>query len=173
MLDTAMPWELFLCGAVAGLLLLSAAARRWRRPARAAEGAPRPGGVPRPAAAMLARVMRQRFLSLTLALLLLITQQWGVLHGLSHGLHGAGQGVAAAQPASEPGPRDSSSAADALCQVCLVLATLGAATLPDDWPLPATDACGAAPVARAPCAAARPAGTPYLARAPPALSVLI
>ncbi|MDO9286259.1 MAG: hypothetical protein Q7U26_15295, partial [Aquabacterium sp.] len=76
--------------------------------------------------------MRQRTRSIALALLLLVTQQLGLLHLLSHLAPPAGHGMVQGATDRAPAHADGSGndAADALCQACLVLATLGAATLP-------------------------------------------
>ena len=123
---------------------------------------------------MLAGCMRQRLLPLALALLLLVTQQLGLLHLLQHGLDhrapAAPPGLVAGAPASPaPAHAEATEPADGLCAVCLVLASLATAALPGDagWPLAA--AHGEAPPAAPANAAATPAGVPYLARAPPAL----
>jgi hypothetical protein len=81
---------------------------------------------------MLAGSMRQRTLSIALALLLLVTQHLGLLHLLSHLAPPAGPVVVhgVADPAPAHADAIASDAADAMCQACLVLATLGVATLP-------------------------------------------
>lgn len=119
---------------------------------------------------MLAGPMRQRTLSFALALLLLVTQQLGLLHLLSHLAPPAGPGVAQLAADRAPAHADGAGndAADALCQACLVLATLGAATLPALLRWVAPRAVFAAPARPALPPPATAAGVPYLARAPPA-----
>lgn len=129
---------------------------------------------------MLGASMRRRLLSLSLALLLLLTQQLGAVHLLSHVLHPAGHGPASVAHADHAaGPADAhaaeatrADAGDALCQVCLVLATLVAAALPAvwGWRLPRPQAATLAlPAPRPP---ARRARAPYRARGPPGLPAL-
>lgn len=72
--------------------------------------------------------MSSRCLALALALLLLVTQQLGLNHLLSHGLPTPPAAAAAGTGAGAPQPE--ASAADGLCQVCLALAVLGTAALP-------------------------------------------
>jgi len=105
--------------------------------------------------------MMARCLALALALLLLVTQQLGLNHLLSHGLPTPPAAAAAGAPQPE------ASAADGLCQVCLALAVLGTAAWPAllRWLAPVLRA--AAPAAPAERSARRGAGAPYLARAPP------
>ena len=115
--------------------------------------------------------MRHRILSLSLALLLLFTQQLGAAHLLSHVLHPDGRGPAHADHAVPAGAVEAThaDAGDALCQVCLVLATLVAAALPAlwRWRLPRLrPALLALPATRPP---ARRARAPYRARGPPVL----
>lgn len=107
-------------------------------------------------------------IAVALSLLLLVTQQWGTLHALSHGLHGAATAAPAGHDAAaaEPALTD---AGDALCQVCLVLAALGAAALPALWRwLARLPRAAALPTPPRP-AAARPARAPWHARGPPVL----
>jgi hypothetical protein len=115
---------------------------------------------------MLGTPMRHRLLALTLSLVLLLTQQLGGPHLLSHGLQPA---APAAAVAADGGHAHQADAADALCQVCLVLATLGAASLPLLWGWLLRPARSAAPLQRPPPAPARHAGAPYRARGPPGL----
>jgi hypothetical protein len=129
---------------------------------------------------MLGASMRRRLLSLSLALLLLLTQQLGAVHLLSHVLHPDGHGPAAVADAGHTaGSADAhaadsthADAGDALCQVCLVLATLVAAALPAvwGWRLPRPQAATLA--LPAPRPAARRASAPYRARGPPGLPAL-
>lgn len=125
--------------------------------------------------------MRHRLLSLSLALLLLLTQQLGALHLLSHVLHPGGQGpavwadadlVAAAPAAADADEATHAAAGDALCQVCLVLATLVAAALPAVWGWRQPRPQLAALVLPAPRLLARRASAPYRARGPPGLPAL-
>jgi hypothetical protein len=129
---------------------------------------------------MLCDLMRLRALSLALALLLLLTQQFGLQHMLSHALRAptADRALLAdgALPAGAPLTTDPTPAAlsdevpgaDRLCQVCLVLSAFVAACLPallawrarpQRWHLSAAS--------RRQAPHLRP-GAPYLARAPPA-----
>lgn len=112
--------------------------------------------------------MTPRLIAFALALLLLVTQQLGLQHLLSHGLQSAG--LAAVSTSAQHAHVDASAtdaAADGLCQACLVLVVLGAATLPAllRWAAPVRRA--AAPVPPAAHAVRRGAGAPYLARGPP------
>ncbi len=122
---------------------------------------------------MLRAVMRRRLLALSLSLVLLLTQQLGALHLLSHVLQPAAHTALLAQ--AEPdnsGPRaHRADAGDALCQVCLVLATLGAATLPTLWGWLARQVRTAMPLAPPRPAPSRPVPAHYHARGPPALPV--
>lgn len=129
------------------------------------------------AGAMLGAPMRHRVLSLSLALLLLLTQQLGAAHLLSHVLHPGGLGpahadhghAAAALVPADTAAATHADAGDALCQVCLVLATLLAAALPTlwRWRLPRLwSAALALPATQPP---ARRPGAPYRARGPPGL----
>ncbi len=116
-------------------------------------------------------LMTRRLIAVALALVLLVTQQLGLQHLLSHGLQGGVSGAVSthAHPAHDDAAATDATdtAADGLCQACLALVVLGMAALPAllRW---------AAPVLRSP-APARPvarttrrgAGAPYLARAPP------
>lgn len=117
----------------------------------------RPAVSRRPASAVLA---------LILSLLLLLTQQWGTLHLLSHGLQGSAA-VASADAGAAAEPQ--ADAGDALCQVCLVLAALGAAGLPALWRWLARPPRAAAPPASPRPAVPRPAPAPWHARGPPVL----
>lgn len=116
---------------------------------------------------MLATAVSRRLIALTLSLLLLLTQQWGTLHLLSHGLQGTsvatgpvGDGTAADHQAD---------AGDALCQVCLVLAALGAAAAPALWRWLARAPRATAPLVPPRPAVPRPAPAPWHARGPPVL----
>lgn len=119
---------------------------------------------------MLAASMRQRLLALSLSLLLLLTQQLGTLHLLSHVLQPPGPAsLETAADGGHHGHGDGghADAGDALCQVCLVLATLGAASLPAAWGWLARQVRNAAPLAM-PRPALRPlAAAPWQARGPP------
>ena len=127
--------------------------------------------------------MFTRTRAFALALLLLLTQQFGVLHSLSHvrllpaGVAVAGAATAsngtAAQAATEPSHAASTELpADGLCQVCLLLAALGAAALPALLQWRAERQRSLNPNRPAlPAWRARP-GAPYLARAPPHRSAL-
>jgi len=122
---------------------------------------------------MLGVSMQARTVSLILALVLLFTQQLGLQHLLSHGLAGAQSATQSAatpdQPAADAGHGAEAAAADGLCQACLVLATLGMATLPAVLRWLAPRALAAAPVAPARRAFSARRSAPYLARAPPTL----
>ena len=126
---------------------------------------------------MLRPLMFARTRVFALALLLLLTQQFGALHSLSHVRPlpaGSAVGVTLGAPSSPAAtataatdPVGSELLADGLCQVCLLLVALGAAALPAllQWlavrqPSPQRDR---------PTLPARQmrAGAPYLARAPP------
>ena len=116
--------------------------------------------------------MTPRLIALALALLLLVTQQLGLQHLLSHGLQSAA--IAAVATTAHRAHVDASTtnaatdaAADGLCQACLALVVLGTATLPAllRWATPVLRA--AAPVAPVARAVRRGAAAPYLARGPP------
>ncbi len=124
---------------------------------------------------MLRSLMIARTRVFALALLLLLTQQFGVLHSLSHvrPLPG-GAAVATAQAAAEHAaaraakdPVGSESPGDGLCQVCLLLVALGAAALPAllQW-LAVRQSSSQRDRPTLPARQIR-AGAPYLARAPP------
>ena len=132
---------------------------------------------------MLKPTMHARTLALALALLLLLTQQFGALHSLSHSLAAAHQAQAQAQatttttatanhvatPAtSSADSPDSGLPADSTCQVCLVLAALGLAALPGllRWWLRRVRQ--PAPTASGRPTWPTPAAAQYRARAPPA-----
>jgi hypothetical protein len=103
--------------------------------------------------------MSSRFLSIALALVLLVSQQLGLQHLLSHGLQGVGSSHAA--------PAHDEAAAEGLCQTCVATAVLGSATLPAQ-PCWALQTMGhGAPAAPAIASLRCSAVTPYLARAPP------
>ena len=129
---------------------------------------------------MLRSLMFTRTRVFALALLLLLTQQFGVLHSLSHVRPlPAASGVAAtlAAPGSKAAkaatdPVGSELPADGLCQVCLLLVALGAAALPALLQWLAQRQRSLKPNRPAlPAWRARP-GAPYLARAPPHGSAL-
>lgn len=93
-------------------------------------------------------LLHRRALALALAWLLLLTQQVGLLHLLSHA-HGPGlptpqRLVADAAAPALAAAADTPEAADELCRLCLGLAGLGLALVPA--PLPGL-AGGLAPVA--------------------------
>lgn len=113
--------------------------------------------------------MQARTVSLILALVLLFTQQLGLQHLLSHGLAGAQSAATPGPPARDAGHGAEAAAADGLCQACLVLATLGMATLPAvlRWLAPRQPA--ATPAAPARRAISARCNAPYQARAPPTL----
>ena len=128
--------------------------------------------------------MTPRLIALALALLLLLTQQLGLQHLLSHGLRNAAlvAGVAtSAYTAYTADTADSAHTAhtaagdttatdvtaDGLCQVCLALVVLGTAALPALLRWAARVLRAAAPAALAVRAVRRGAGAAYLARAPP------
>jgi hypothetical protein len=127
---------------------------------------------------MLAGSMRHRLLPLALSLLLLVAQQLGALHLLAHVLHPGHQGHAEAAHrahggdgagAHDPAAHAEADAGDALCQVCLVLATLGAVAGPVVWAWAVRRVRSSAPPAPA-VGTPRPRGwAPYRARGPPAL----
>jgi hypothetical protein len=121
---------------------------------------------------MLGAAMRHRLLALCLSLLLLLTQQLGQLHLLSHGLQPPAQTDVQALDRADPGHSADVAAGDALCQVCLVLATLGAAGLPAVWRWLAGRASATEPLAPPRPAPARLAAVPFQARAPPALPAM-
>ena len=134
---------------------------------------------------MLAPAVSRRLVALALSLLLLVTQQWGMLHVLSHPLHPTGADAALTISASdgatdlgagpeadhdaEPHSAAHADAGDALCQVCLVLATLGVAGLPALWRWMPGLLRAAAPRLPAQPAPLRRAPAPWLARGPPVL----
>lgn len=125
---------------------------------------------------MLAGSMRRRLLPLALSLLLLIAQQLGAQHLLAHVLQLDGHGHAglahadhAPPQADDPATHAEADAGDALCQVCLVLATLAAMVGPVVWAWPAQRVRGSAPPAPRRAAAPRQAWAPFQARGPPAL----
>lgn len=112
-------------------------------------------------------LLHRRALSLALGLLLLLTQQLGLRHLLSHAAAGATGPAAVA--AVDHTPRGDA-AADGLCQVCLALAAIGLAALPASWRwlaprLPVARPTVALVGGRLPGASAA-----YLARAPPHLA---
>ena len=119
--------------------------------------------------------MFTRTRAFALALLLLLTQQFGVLHGLSHSRSlpaAAAVAGAAALPDRRPDraatdPADSESPGDGLCQVCLLLVALGAAALPAllQW-LAGRQRCPRRVRPALPALQSRHSA-PYLARAPP------
>lgn len=123
---------------------------------------------------MLACSMRRRLLPLALSLLLLVAQQLGAQHLLSHVLqldgHGhAGLAQADHTPAQadDPATHAAADAGDALCQVCLVLATLAAVAGPVAWGWAVQRMHCTAPQPLAHAAPRRRAWAPYRARGPP------
>jgi hypothetical protein len=119
---------------------------------------------------MLGLAVSRRLVALALSLLLLLTQQWGTLHALSHGLHGGDPASAVQTAAPDDAPARhaaTADAGDALCQVCLVLAALGAASLPALWRWQGLAPRAAAPLAPRPVSGARRTPAPWQARAPP------
>lgn len=114
---------------------------------------------------MLAPPMRRRLLALSLSLLLLLAQQLGAQHMLSHVLQPAVPAQLLAQ--ADGGQASQADAGDALCQICLVLATLGAASLAAIWRWLAGPVRAAAPLPPPRPQPARPAPAPYRARGPP------
>lgn len=136
---------------------------------------------------MLWPVSTRRFLALALALLLLITQHLGLQHVLGHALHGDGATAAHLQatPASdgmaagaavratgkvtaEAASDLTDDAADGLCGICLVLATLGVAAVPALLQWRALLRAQAVRLATRLRQWSAPALASYLARAPPA-----
>ena len=129
---------------------------------------------------MLRSHMLTRTRTFALALLLLLTQQFGVLHSLSHvrllpasvAVAVAGAATASNSTAAKTATEASHAAstelpADGLCQVCLLLVALGAAALPALLQWLAERQRSLNPNRTAlPAWRARP-GAPYLARAPP------
>ena len=127
---------------------------------------------------MLRSSMFTRTRVFALALLLLLTQQFGVLHSLSH-VRPLPAGSAVAATLAAPGspaataataatdPVGSELPADGLCQVCLLLLALGAAALPVllQW-LAVRQPSLQRDRPALPARQTRP-GAPYLARAPP------
>ncbi|MBC7728057.1 MAG: hypothetical protein H7242_10700 [Microbacteriaceae bacterium] len=125
--------------------------------------------------------MTPRLIALALALLLLLTQQLGLQHLLSHGLRNAALVAVVATSAYTAYTADSAHTAhtaagdttatdvtaDGLCQVCLALVVLGTAALPALLRWAARVLRAAAPAALAVRAVRRGAGAAYLARAPP------
>ena len=125
--------------------------------------------------------MTSRLIAVALALVLLVTQQLGLRHLLSHGLQ-SGAGLAAVSSSAHPAHGDAvatdgadvteatvatDAAADGLCQACLALVVVGTAALPTllRWAAPVLrSAAPVPPVARA---MRRGAAAPYLARGPP------
>jgi hypothetical protein len=107
-----------------------------------------------------------------LALLLLVTQQFGVLHSLAHVrlLTTATAGVATDSTAGRSAiadPVGSELPSDGLCQICLLLAALGAAALPVLLQWLAVCQPKLHPRQPAPPAAPARPGAPHQARAPP------
>ena len=125
--------------------------------------------------------MTPRLIALAQALLLLLTQQLGLQHLLSHGLKNAALVAVAATSAPPADSADTAdtahtaasaatatdATADGLCQACLALVVLGTATLPALLRWAARVLRAAAAAALVVRAVRRGAGAPYLARAPP------
>jgi len=120
---------------------------------------------------MLRNQMFTRTRAFALALMLLFAQQFGVLHSLSHvRLQPAGVAVVATDSAAVKAATDPTVAelpADGLCQVCLLLAALGAAALPAGLQWLTARPGGLHGNRPAPPALQARPGAPYLARAPP------
>ncbi len=116
---------------------------------------------------MLGAPMTPRLIALALALVLLVTQQLGLQHLLSHGLHSPGLAAAAPAAAHTPHGDEADAAADGLCQACLALVVLGTVALPAGLRWAAMALRTAAPGAPVLRTVRRDAGAPYLARAPP------
>ena len=118
--------------------------------------------------------MHSRALSLALALLLLVTQQFGLQHRLSHALRApADRGIAAA--AVDPAytaQTEGEPSADSPCQICIALAATVLASLPALLGWRITRQPGSTPVRSTRPAPAARHGAPYLARAPPTLLAL-
>ena len=133
---------------------------------------------------MLGATMHSRALALVLAWLLLLSQQFGVQHALSHGRTlGPGGGAAGASVVAAadtglsmaPGlalPGGDKPPADGLCAVCLLLATLGAAAVAAVLRCWLAGQRCSAPAWRAQPAAASRRAAHYRARAPPAAFAL-
>ena len=115
---------------------------------------------------MLRASMQHRALALALALLLLVTQQFGLQHLLSHGSAAASWVTAGA--AADASPADDGQPADGSCAVCAVLASIAFAVLPALLLWQATRRRGSAPRLPARETPAARSNPHYLARAPPA-----
>jgi len=116
---------------------------------------------------MLSAAMRRRLLALSLSLVLLLTQQLGAVHLLAHLVPPAGPAHAHAQADAGATAHAQADAGDALCQVCLVLATLAAACLPSACGWLARQVRAATPALLRRAAPARRAPLPWQARGPP------
>ena len=110
--------------------------------------------------------MQHRALALALALLLLVTQQFGLQHLLSHG--SAAASWVAAGAAADASPAADGQPADGSCAVCVVLASIGFAVLPALLLWLAARRRGSAPPMPAHKALDTRSIANYLARAPPA-----
>ncbi len=120
---------------------------------------------------MLLASMQHRALALALALLLLVTQQLGLQHLLSHGSAAASWVAAGATALASPadaGPVDDGQPPDGSCAVCAVLASIAFAVMPALLLWLATPRRGSAPQLPARETPAARSNPHYLARAPPA-----
>ena len=125
---------------------------------------------------MLLASMQHRALALALALLLLVTQQVGLQHLLSHGSAAASWVAAGATALASPadagpvdaGPVDDGQPPDGSCAVCAVLASIAFAVMPALLLWLATPRRGSAPQLPARETPAARSNPHYLARAPPA-----
>lgn len=119
--------------------------------------------------------MTPRLIAVALALVLLVTQQLGLQHLLSHGLQTVGLAAVSTTAHADAATSDTDTdidtgnddAADGLCQACLALVVLGTAALPGLLRWAARVLRSPAPVSPAARPVRRGAGAPYLARAPP------
>jgi len=115
--------------------------------------------------------MQHRALALALALLLLVTQQFGLQHLLSHGSAAASWVAAGATALASPAdasPVDDGQTPDGSCAVCAVLASIAFAVMPALRLWLATPRRGSAPQLPARETPAARSNPHYLARAPPA-----
>jgi len=125
--------------------------------------------------------MQHRALALALALLLLVTQQFGLQHLLSHGSAAASWVAAGATALASPAdtssadaspadanPVDDGQTPDGSCAVCAVLASIAFAVMPALRLWLSTPRRGSAPQLPARETPAARSNPHYLARAPPA-----
>lgn len=113
--------------------------------------------------------MRRPFLHLLFSLILLVSQQIGVAHLMSHGNDGASRSGIAGQLASGPVRKAAPAKllADQSCQECLFLAQLGAA-LPGKLPVSKQAAIDSAAVSILPAGwQSCQSPSPFDSRAPP------